>query len=124
MSSQLSSNLGAMLFIATLLTGVLSLVYPRRFTTWPSWIGIHLPLAAVFLFRAYLAATFIPGDAIRLDVVLLFPIVCLSLAVYVSRLLKVTRDVQAWPSRRKEGKRIVNRVKPLTDFNRELFVGC
>jgi hypothetical protein len=104
MSGPLSSNLGAVLFLATLLTGVLSLVYPRRFTTWPPWILIHLPLAVVFLFRAYLGATFIPGDAIRLDVVLLFPVVCLSLAVYVRRLLKVTRDLQACPPWRRRGK--------------------
>ena len=89
MSGHLSdSNLGATLFVATLFTGVLSLVYPRRFTTWPSWIGIHLPLAVVFLFREYLTATFVPGDAIRLDVVLLFPIVCLSLVAYIARLIR------------------------------------
>jgi hypothetical protein len=102
MSDQLSDpSLAASLFVLTLLTGVLSLVYPRRFTTWPSWIGIHLPLAVVLLFRAYLAATFAPGDAIRVDVVPLFLVVCLSLTIYVGRLRKVSRDVQAWWYRRR-----------------------
>jgi hypothetical protein len=107
MSGPLSdSNFGAMLFVATLFTGVLSLYYPRRLTTWPSWIVIHLPLVVVVLFRMYLSATFVLGDAIRLDVVLLFPIVCLSLGTYIARLMKAAREMQAWSSRRSGGKSI------------------
>jgi hypothetical protein len=102
MSGQPSDpNLGPMLFVATLFTGVLSLYYPPRLTSWPSWIGVHLPLAVLFLLRAYLSATFAPGDAIRVDIALLLPVVGLSLAFYVARLSRLSRAVQAWVSRRR-----------------------
>jgi hypothetical protein len=87
--SSMRENIFSTLFLANFLACVVTYVYPWRFGSRLSRVFVHLPLSLVVLFPLYASLPYphhAAGAVIRIDLVLLPPLIFAALICYVAKL--------------------------------------
>ena len=89
-------RVNSMFFLLTLLFASASLVFPWRFDTAWRKAWLHLPLPACVCFALYEAGV-APEANIRIDLLILLPVLLAAGVVYLVKLARLTRSGD-WPS--------------------------
>lgn len=79
------------LYAAVVTLAVISWCYPWSFGRWWAWVAAHLPLLVFAMTVQYVLRTTPSGDDIRVDVVLLLPVLGGTALAYLVRLRRMCR---------------------------------